>query len=98
MAINWNASKEDMLKVEAIVTRVINIAAEHGTKLNRVGLTMDVTACHLNGCPIDLEQLLTADRADFMHDVYGIQNHIDRGTGELLDCFLPRYTCLESVI
>ena len=57
----------------------------------RLQLTMDVTACHSNGCRLDLEGLLAADDRDFMHDVFGIRAHINRETGQLMDNFSPRY-------
>lgn len=52
--------------------------------------TMDLDACHSNGCPLDLEGLLHAPASDFGHDIAGIRRHIDRTTGKLQDCFLPR--------
>jgi hypothetical protein len=51
---------------------------------------MDVTACHLNGTKLDLEQLLAFDDFNFCHDVFGIARHLDRSTGALQNCFLPR--------
>lgn len=58
---------------------------------NRNGkLTMDLMATHSNGCPLDLDALLQAPRFDFLHDLHGIQAHIDRSTGRLDDAFLPR--------
>jgi len=55
-----------------------------------MSLHMDITACHLNGCPLKLQKLLEADDFNFAHDVFGIQRHINRRTGKLEDCFLPR--------
>jgi len=52
---------------------------------------MDITACHASGCPLRLDELLMARDADFAHDVFGIRRHLDRATGKLGDCFLPRY-------
>lgn len=51
---------------------------------------MDLTACHCNGCELDLDRLLLAPDPDFGHDVCGIRRHIDRRTGKLGGCFLPR--------
>lgn len=51
---------------------------------------MDVTACHANGCPLDLEKLLHADAFNFSHDVFGIARYINRNTGKLENCFVPR--------
>lgn len=56
----------------------------------RQALTMDLTACHANGCPVDLAKLLDADDVTFGHDITGIQKHIDRRTGRLRRAFGPR--------
>lgn len=64
--------------------------------VERLPLFMDITACHRSGCPLDLEALAGAPEADFVHDIAGIQRHIDRRTGRLGDCFLPRFAKLES--
>ena len=39
---------------------------------------------------LDLQKLLDAPDGDFGHDVFGIRRHINRQTGELENCFLPR--------
>lgn len=45
---------------------------------------------HNSGCPLDFDELATFPKSDFAHDVAGIQRHIDRETGELGGCFVPR--------
>jgi hypothetical protein len=62
-----------------------------------VDAEMDITACHANGCRLDLAALAAADDSDFNHDVFGIRRHIDRSTGELMDCFVPRFISRTSV-
>lgn len=57
----------------------------------RLGLEMDITACHLNGTRLNLVALANAEPADFSHDIAGIQFHINRETGKLDNCFTPRY-------
>ena len=32
---------------------------------NRMNLMMDISACHCNGCPLDLDGLLVAPEFDF---------------------------------
>lgn len=39
-----------------------------------------------------LDELLHADGFNFAHDIVGIQNHINRETGEIENIFLPRYS------
>lgn len=54
-------------------------------------IVMDVVAAHCNGCPLKLEDLLDASDFNFIHDVFGINEHMDRKTGRLLHHFLPRF-------
>lgn len=41
---------------------------------------------------------LDADRFNFAHDVGGIRYHLDRNTGELADCFRPRYSARAAQV
>jgi hypothetical protein len=52
---------------------------------------MDVTACHLNGCPLRLADLYCADDFNFVHDLFGINRHLNHETGKLEHCFRPRF-------
>lgn len=58
-------------------------------------ISMDVTAAHANGNPLRLHALLAADDFNFAHDVFGIHRHMNRDTGELGDCFVPRFSVPE---
>lgn len=92
--INWNLNKKDLPHVEAIVARAVALYAElypEGPELDPTTMLMDIIACHLNGCPLRLAELAEADEFNFSHDVWGIRRHMDRKTGKLTDCFLPRY-------
>ncbi len=87
--INWSkgTKKEHELAV-AIAKRAVNAG-----NIRSVGsISMDIIATHTHGCKLKLQQLLDADLGDFLHDVYGIAQAIDRGTGILGDCFSPRYS------
>ena len=75
---------------DATRAEAFNLLAGKG-RLDRMSASMDLTACHLNGCPLKLQALLDSEPGDFRHDVFGIFKHIDRATGELTRCFLPRY-------
>lgn len=88
--INWTVTKAEGAAIAKIVERAFGLAArtQEGARLQ---LTMDITAAHANGCPLDLGRLLAAAPFDFAHDIAGIQRHLDRSTGTLTDCFLPRY-------
>lgn len=41
---------------------------------------------------LDLDALLAADSGNFLHDVAGIHRHMDRTTGKMGDCFVPRFS------
>ena len=91
--MNWTTTKQESETIRKIVRRAI----EEHPGLNFMDLSMDVTACHCNGCPLDLEALLGAKDVEFAHDVLGIRAHIDRKVGLLTNCFLPRYAkCLTK--
>lgn len=86
--INWNVSKEDHELILKIADRVI---AMSDGKVKKQSVLMDLTACHANGCRLKLEELLNAPISDFAHDIIGISSHLDRTTGNIGGCFLPRY-------
>lgn len=92
MAINFDASREEYDLAAQIVVRACSLLAD----IDRIALEMDIIATHMNGCPLDLPKLLAARDFDFVHDVVGIIEHIDRSTGELRDCFLPRCALPET--
>lgn len=87
--IDFNTSPYEDAVIEKIVARAVGVAAEHDTQLDVLTATMDLTAAHRN-CSLDLERLLTAERFTFNHDVFGIFRHLNRKTGKLGNCFLPR--------
>lgn len=89
-AVSFKATKAEYLAFGRIVTRAIGIAARMGKRIDALSLTMDLSACHANGTPLDVDALLSSDDADFAHDVFGITRYIDRETGTLGSCFLPR--------
>ena len=81
MSVNFATSAADNALINAIVARAKPVDA--------VGLHMDLTAVHANGCPMDFARMLAADDFNFWHDLCGIQWHLDRKTGRL-GHFLPR--------
>lgn len=96
MTINFSVTSLEASTIQKIVERAEIIAADLGTTINRMSLTMDLTACHANGTPLKLDELFGADRFNFVHDVWGVMRHIDRSTGKLTDRFLPRYAAPEA--
>lgn len=86
MNISFDATPEERVQIDRVVDRALAIEP----RLDEMSLTMDLTAVHANGCPLDFDRLLSFDDRDFVHDVAGIMRHIDRGTGRLVGHFLPR--------
>lgn len=84
-------SKKEARTINKIAHRAVALAESAGIHYPIMDADMDVTACHVNGCPLKLDALLAADEFNFAHDVFGIRRHIDRTTGELQNCFVPRY-------
>lgn len=96
--INWKVSRAEAMIIGRIVKRAVAMAREHDMKgIDAMELSMDVTACHLNGCPLELAKLESAPDTDFAHDVFGIRRSIDRKTGQLQNSFLPRCSVPENV-
>jgi len=83
--MNWTSTKEDYEKIKSICDR-----SQGRLNRSRIDLSMDLDATHSNGCPLDFDKLLNFEDFDFYHDIYGIIKHLDRKTGKLQNCFLPR--------
>lgn len=94
--INWNASKDEIKVIHKIGARAIAMYEKAGVKRDLIDIEMDITACHLNGNPLDLDKLLHADDFNFAHDIGGIGRHISRVTGELTGFFIPRCSKREG--
>lgn len=98
MAISFDVSASDRKIISKIVARAQDMLRQNkaATAESGMSLAMDLTACHANGTPLRLADLLAADDFNFAHDVFGIRRHIDRDdssptAGQMLDCFLPRF-------
>lgn len=72
------------------VDRYWEVAMPNDAKASKLNIFMDIHAAHTH-MPLDLEKLSKAAAFDLVHDVSGIRNNIDRETGKLLNCFVPRY-------
>jgi len=85
--INWEKlTRGDMNLINHVTDRAVNMFPQ----LDRLSIHMDVSAVHISGCKLDLQKLLKFDDFNFAHDIAGIRSHINRQTGELQDCFVPR--------
>ena len=99
MDINFEVGHEDAEIIGRIAARGMDMARKvTGRRLGRDKLSyvMDITATHANGNPLRLGALLNADDANFSHDFFGIIRHLDRETGQLGGCFVPRFSVPQS--
>jgi hypothetical protein len=85
--IKWNATMEEM----ELISKIRDRARTDGFDGDGMQFAMDLEACHSNGCPLDFKGILEADSFNFWHDIGGIMANIDRTTGELTNCFIPRF-------
>ena len=87
--INWKITPEETALINKIVERA-TLLDTNNIWSDDLNCMMDITATHNSGCPLDLQALLDFDDYQFMHDVFGIARHLNRKTGQLGNCFLPR--------
>ncbi len=91
--VSFDTTKKDARLIKQIATRAMKRKAlKQLAGGERIQIEMDITAVHANGCPLRLKDFLEAPSFDFSHDIVGIRRHLNRDTGQLEDCFLPRYT------
>lgn len=86
--INFDSTKEEMELITKITKRAVAVFPE----MDYMSLSMDITATHLNGCELKLAEFLNSGDSDFNHDICGIYSNLNRGTGMLNNCFLPRFS------
>jgi len=86
-----DVSTDEQKTIMAIVKRFCDVVGD-SLELRPISMMLDLKACHSNGCPLDLEAMLAAPRdADIVHDISGIERHLNRETGKLEGGFTPRY-------
>ena len=91
MTVSFDATYHERQLVMEIAKRASAISVNAGRRIDPPVIEMDVLATHANGCPLDLERLSQADDFNVAHDVFGIYRHINRETGDLEGCFMPRF-------
>lgn len=85
-------SRYESALISRIIDRVMDLCDDRNHPLRnteRLTLEMCLYAVHLD-VPLELHRLLEAPAQDLFHDVFGISRHLDRQTGKLTGCFLPR--------
>lgn len=94
--INWTATAEDSALIDKIVEKAAKLGKELGVAVDKRKLMMDITACHLNGTPLRLKELLECEDGSFGHDVFGIRRFIDRSNGKMPHhLFNPRFAARQ---
>lgn len=94
--VKFDVTLDDAELIRSIALRAYGIATRKAGGV-REGMPklqdwmMDITAVHANGCRLRLDELLKADDFNFTHDVFGIHQYLDRQTGVLGRCFVPRF-------
>ena len=78
--------------ISRIAARARKIAIKAGQRYEPITIVMDIESAY-DDVGLDLDGLLAADYTDFVHDVFGIRQHMDRSNfpGKLTGGFLPRY-------
>lgn len=82
--------------IQKIADRAVRLYAEHDLRIEHKDIVMDLTACHFRGQRLRLDDLLAADDLNFIHDVAGINRHLDRETYQLMNCFSPRFSARKA--
>lgn len=89
--VSFDVEPEERALIRKIVDRA-NRMKLIPRGFGKLGLDMDLCATIAQGNPLRLDELLAADNFNFAHDVCGIMRHMNRETGELTNCFEPRFT------
>lgn len=91
--INYaDMSRHDLDLAHAIANRWVEFCQARGLPRESVSIietAMDLITVHLNGCRLELFQLLMSDTSDFVHDLAGISKFLDRRNGHLMNEFRP---------
>jgi hypothetical protein len=88
--MNRPTDKREAKLITEIVDRAEKLARRFKQPTVRAAIAIDLVMAHRMQ-PLDLELLLKADDGNFAHDVFGIMRHIDRNSGAMRDCFVPRF-------
>ena len=75
-----------------IARRAYGLLQEAGAPRDMMSIEMDLMVVHALCGALDLKGLLDARQEEFMHDISGIAQHLNRITFAMMDCFVPRYT------
>lgn len=92
-------SEADVARIDAILERLEKIHAAYNRPPSTTAIQQAnaraLLLCHAV-IPLKLDAMLIGPEYDFLHDIVGIQRHLDMKTGRMGGCFLPRYARLED--
>lgn len=89
--ISFDVTRKEAGTIRMICDRAHELADELALPFDQMSTMMDLTALQAGICKLRLDELLRAERMDFIHDVWGVRRHLNRDTGVLENHFLPRY-------
>lgn len=90
--VSFDCPEADRKIIRAIARRARDIYLDQGIDRPALDIDMDICATHCNGNPLRLADLLAADDFNLLHDVSKIARYLNRETGKLTDCFVPRFS------
>jgi hypothetical protein len=85
-------TRDELKLIGFIADRAVNLTTFYGAPVQKIDVMMDIQATIDGGVPLRLQDLLNADSGNFIHDIVGIRNNLNRKTGKLENCFSPRFT------
>jgi hypothetical protein len=91
------ATSEDVQLAQQIADRTMKLCAELKQKPPR-NIVANILFVHENIIPLRLEELAKGEMFELVHDVFGIDKHLDRRGGKLTMGFLPRYAYVVSEV
>lgn len=87
----FDVSPDDSRLIHKLAVRMVSLFIHSGVQVSLLECEMDLTAAH-NSCPLDLLAMLNGSSLDLSHDLGGIRRHLNRRTGEIEGCFVPRFS------
>jgi methenyltetrahydromethanopterin cyclohydrolase len=88
---NWgdNMTRADYKKLGSIRKRAVVLDLCDMKESIQLEMDMELAFKYFN---LNLDKLLRASDLDFVHDICGIQKHLNRQTKTFDDCFVPRFS------
>lgn len=72
------------------ISKIANRSIENGDPRVKMHIVLDLEFVQ-SDCPLDLSGLLAANNGDFVHDLCGIAENMNRHTHKLENGFVPRF-------